>query len=97
MTRIKRHQKNRPKALIIEDECSGCEICMAVCPVNCIVKVNRRRFSELSGVCKVITDRCTGCKICFLDCPWDAVVMAYPESKTHDNGNFSKNKEVVIK
>ncbi len=29
-------RKGRPKALINPDSCTGCEVCVAVCPVDCI-------------------------------------------------------------
>ncbi|HEV8376616.1 MAG TPA: 4Fe-4S binding protein [Candidatus Polarisedimenticolia bacterium] len=71
-------RKPRPKALINENGCTGCEACITVCPVDCIVKIPNPSVPELNPICRVDWDRCTGCTICARDCPWETIDMLYP-------------------
>ncbi|PYQ13031.1 MAG: hypothetical protein DMH00_05285 [Acidobacteria bacterium] len=71
-------RKPRPKALINENGCTGCEACITVCPVDCIVKIPNPSLPELNPICRVDWDRCTGCTICARDCPWETIDMVYP-------------------
>jgi electron transport complex protein RnfB len=72
-------RKPRPKALIDENGCTGCEACIVVCPVDCIVKLPGPAHAGLDAVCRVDWDRCTGCTICARDCPWETIEMVTPE------------------
>ena len=74
-------RKPRPKALINENGCTGCEACITVCPVDCIVKIPNPSLPELNPICRVDWDRCTGCTICARDCPWETIDMIYPNQK----------------
>jgi Pyruvate/2-oxoacid:ferredoxin oxidoreductase delta subunit len=71
-------RKPRPKAIINENGCTGCEACITVCPVDCIVKIPNPALPELNPICRVDWDRCTGCTICARDCPWETIDMVYP-------------------
>jgi len=71
-------RKPRPKALINENGCTGCEACITVCPVDCIVKIPNPQLPDLNPICRVDWDRCTGCTICARDCPWETIDMLYP-------------------
>jgi ferredoxin len=71
-------RKPRPKAIINENGCTGCEACITVCPVDCIVKIPNPTLPELNPICRVDWDRCTGCTICARDCPWETIDMVYP-------------------
>ncbi|MEE9217717.1 MAG: 4Fe-4S dicluster domain-containing protein [Acidobacteriota bacterium] len=75
----KKPRKSRPKALIDENGCTGCEACIVVCPVDCIAKVENPDLSGLNTICRVDWDRCTGCTICVRDCPWDTIEMVRPD------------------
>ena len=76
-------KKKRPKeiAVVIPDNCTGCEACVSFCPVDCI-ELTPRDMSDGIGVIipnvQVRFDECIGCKICVNVCErmaWDAIVM----------------------
>ena len=71
-------RKPRPKAIINENGCTGCEACITVCPVDCIVKIPNPETPEINPICRVDWDRCTGCTICARDCPWETIDMVLP-------------------
>jgi Pyruvate/2-oxoacid:ferredoxin oxidoreductase delta subunit len=71
-------RKPRPKAIIHENGCTGCEACITVCPVDCIVKIPNPAATEVNPICRVDWDRCTGCTICARDCPWETIDMVLP-------------------
>ena len=85
-----RHVKRLPKsiAVINVDQCTGCEACREVCPVDCIHLV--KTCTGVKGIhvwCEVDLERCIGCKLCvrllrrksnayeLKICPWDAIEM----------------------
>jgi Na+-translocating ferredoxin:NAD+ oxidoreductase subunit B len=67
-------------AVIRADNCTGCEACIEVCPVDCIYKVPGEDQPGLQSFCDIDLERCIGCKLCERWCPWDAIDMvATPE------------------
>ena len=82
-------RKKLPKevAVINADNCTGCEACLEVCPVDCIVKVPGNTISVLQSFCEIDVERCVGCEVCvhiptkksdpyeLTVCPWDAIEM----------------------
>src|SRR3954466_4400597 len=70
-------RKKLPKelAVIYADNCTGCEACIEVCPVDCIYKVPGEDQPSLQSFCDIDLDRCIGCKLCERWCPWDAIDM----------------------
>jgi Pyruvate/2-oxoacid:ferredoxin oxidoreductase delta subunit len=97
---VKGASKARIKALINLDSCTGCEVCIAVCPVpSCIEK-----FGDEEPAAKgvyVNYDICIGCNLCAKDCPWDTIRMVPAASVamdqtsldsqlTHDHAVFQK-------
>lgn len=78
---IKRKKKPKAIALIDQDGCTGCEVCIYFCPVEgCIVKTVGPEFSALTGVCEVVPELCIGCALCVRECPWDTIRMVPVES-----------------
>jgi electron transport complex protein RnfB len=59
-----------PRALAVIDEnwCIGCTLCIKACPVDCIVGASKQMHT-------VINDQCTGCELCAPVCPVDCIAM----------------------
>jgi len=53
-------------AIIREDECIGCTLCIKACPVDAIVGAAKQMHT-------VIVDHCTGCELCVPPCPVDCI------------------------
>ncbi len=70
-------RKKLPKemAVIRADNCTGCEACIEVCPVDCIYKVPGEDQPGLGTFCDIDLERCIGCSLCERWCPWDAIDM----------------------
>lgn len=53
-------------AVIREDECIGCTLCIKACPVDAIVGAAKLMHT-------VIAEQCTGCELCLPPCPVDCI------------------------
>ena len=62
-------------AVIYADNCTGCEACIEVCPVDCIYKVAGHDLPTLQSFVDIDLERCIGCELCERWCPWDAIDM----------------------
>ena len=56
------------RALIDEQRCIGCTLCIQACPVDAIAGATRRMHTVLAA-------HCTGCDLCLPPCPMDCIVM----------------------
>lgn len=61
-------EKPQALAVIDEDRCIGCTICIQVCPVDAIVGAAQMMHT-------VISVECTGCELCIAPCPVDCIDM----------------------
>ena len=70
-------RKKLPKELAVvrADNCTGCEACIEVCPVDCIYKVPGEDQPSLQSFVDIDLERCIGCSLCERWCPWDAIDM----------------------
>ena len=69
-------KKAPPKLAVIDQNgCTGCEICIVFCPVDCIEIVPGVEHTQLQQVVEVDLDRCIGCSLCAKNCPWDTIDM----------------------
>jgi electron transport complex protein RnfB len=90
MGKKKAPRKKVPKelAVINADNCTGCEACLEVCPVDCIFKIEQHDgMRGLQSWCEIDLERCVGCEVCvhiprkktdpyeLTVCPWDAIEM----------------------
>ena len=55
-------------AVIDEPWCIGCTLCIAACPVDCIVGAPKRMHTVIDALC-------TGCELCLPVCPVDCIAM----------------------
>jgi len=83
ITAHKPARKKEPKELAVVHQagCTGCEACIAFCPVDCIEIVPGLIHPEMNKLVEIDLDRCIGCKLCAKYCPWETIDM-YP----HDEG-----------
>lgn len=74
-----RKGKKPPKllALVHQSGCTGCEVCIAGCPVDSIELVPGPDPSNpgYQQVVEIDFSRCIGCQNCSIDCPWDTITM----------------------
>ena len=73
-------RKKQPQelAVIHQAQCTGCEACITVCPVDCIWIVPSTESDEHPQVFQVVEvdlQTCIGCQHCAEICPWDAIDM----------------------
>jgi electron transport complex protein RnfB len=82
----------RELAVINADNCTGCESCIEVCPVDCITMISHSHgVKGVQAWCEIDLDLCVGCEVCvhipqkktnpyeLLVCPWDAIEMIATE------------------
>ena len=58
----------RTAALIDEQRCIGCTLCIQACPMDAIVGSAKRMHT-------VLTEACSGCDLCLAPCPVDCIDM----------------------
>ena len=64
------HGTEVPRAVAVIDEnwCIGCTLCLKACPTDAILGINKRMHT-------VIAPHCTGCELCLPACPVDCIRM----------------------
>ncbi|SOE58806.1 electron transport complex protein RnfB [Burkholderia sp. D7] len=61
-------ERPRPLAIIDENLCIGCTLCIQACPVDAIVGAAKQMHT-------IIPELCTGCDLCVPPCPVDCIAM----------------------
>ena len=61
-------EKPKQIALIDEQTCIGCTLCIQACPVDAIVGAAKQMHT-------VVEPLCTGCELCVAPCPVDCITM----------------------
>jgi electron transport complex protein RnfB len=85
-------KKKRPKSLaqVLEPSCTGCDVCIPFCPVDCIEKEPAHLHPERTiPPVRIRYDECIGCVICVRVCEklaWDAIVMRPTEEIEREEG-----------
>ncbi len=61
-------QEEKLVAVINEEICIGCTLCIQACPVDAILGASKQMHT-------VILDECTGCELCLPPCPVECIDM----------------------
>lgn len=100
-------KKKKPKivALVMEGNCTGCEVCVPFCPVDCIESQPKSAYPDRPiPPVQIRFDECIGCQICVKACSqltWDAIRMVPTEKVEKELGiqltdTFDQAKEKNI-
>jgi electron transport complex protein RnfB len=78
------HGVEKPPAVAVidEDVCIGCTLCIQACPVDAILGAGKQMHT-------VIAAECTGCELCLPPCPVDCISME-PTPETLANWKWPK-------
>lgn len=72
-------------AVIDEDACIGCALCLQACPVDAILGAPQWMHT-------VIEAECTGCELCIAPCPVDCIALVPPSRETCARTDESKQR-----
>ena len=74
-------KKKKPKlmAVVDEDNCTGCQVCIPFCPVDCIEHIPNNKYNDAPiPPVQVRFNECIGCQMFEKACSkltWDAIRM----------------------
>ena len=82
-------KKKKPKQIAVVEEanCTGCQVCVPFCPVDCIEPVPREKYRSPIPPVQIRFNECIGCQICARVCSkltWDAIRMEPAEKVEKD-------------
>ena len=73
----------RTIAIIDQNGCTGCEVCIDFCPVDCIEVAPGQEAPGLLNLVEVDIDRCISCNLCAKHCPWETIYMVSTKEDEH--------------
>ncbi len=95
-----RKGKKPPKLLAVvhQNGCTGCEVCIAGCPVDSIEIVPGPDASnpQFKQTVEIDVTRCIGCQNCAYDCPWDTITMYQHDDAFIAWGNETLKSELFV-
>ena len=95
-----RKGKKPPKLLAVvhQAECTGCEVCIAGCPVDSIeiVPGHDAQNPVFQQTVEIDLARCIGCQNCSQDCPWDVISMYQHDDAFIAWSNHSTNSKLYV-
>ena len=96
----KRKGKKPPKLLAVvhQSGCTGCEVCIAGCPVDSIELVPGPLASNpvFQQTVEIDIARCIGCQNCSQDCPWETITMYEHDDSYIAWGNETIKSELYV-
>lgn len=92
-------KKKKPKlvAVVDEDNCTGCQVCVPFCPVDCIEPVPSEKYNIPIPPVQIRFNECIGCQICARVCrqlTWDAIDM-YPINEFEEKFNIELSDSLI--
>ncbi len=96
----KRKGKRPPKliAIVHQSGCTGCEVCIAGCPVDSIELVSGPNPANptFQQMVEIDVNRCIGCQNCSQDCPWETITMYEHDDAFIAWGNETLQSELYV-
>lgn len=95
-----RKGKKPPKliAIVHQSGCTGCEVCIAGCPVDSIELVPgpQPENPQFRQMVEIDIARCIGCQNCSQDCPWETITMYHHDDAFSAWGNETLSSELYM-
>lgn len=95
-----RKGKKPPKliAIVHQSGCTGCEVCIAGCPVDSIELVPGPEADkpEFRQTVEIDIARCIGCQNCSQDCPWETITMYHHDDAFTAWGNETLKSQLYV-
>ncbi|MDA8791612.1 4Fe-4S dicluster domain-containing protein [Bacteriovoracaceae bacterium] len=95
-----RKGKRPPKLLAVvhQSGCTGCEVCIAGCPVDSIELVSGPNPDNpvFQQTVEIDLQRCIGCQNCSFDCPWETITMYNHDDAYLAWGNETLKSELYV-
>jgi formate hydrogenlyase subunit 6/NADH:ubiquinone oxidoreductase subunit I len=90
MIEVRKRRAPKYLAVVDQDGCTGCEVCIVVCPADCIYWAPVG--NGVNPVVEIDYDKCIGCTLCSDYCPWNTIYRWPFEDvmKTKDELTFRK-------